>query len=116
MDVRPSIIVPLVLLAVYASRSTAAPGRPTPPTRDPHTPGFVEATELPDGAVPPADADGNFIIGPTHEAAAEAVPHDGVPKGKTFEFTMNSEDSKIYPGIAPNPTLSARPIPTTPPR
>ena len=27
--------------------------RPTPPTRDPHTAGFVKATELPDGAVPP---------------------------------------------------------------
>ena len=40
--------------------------RPTAPTRDPHTPGYVTAKELPDGAVPPIDADGNFIIGPTH--------------------------------------------------
>jgi iron(III)-enterobactin esterase len=31
--------------------------RPKPPTRDPHTPGYVSAKELPDGAVPPANAD-----------------------------------------------------------
>src|SRR5437867_11651869 len=41
----------------------AVPPRPTPPTRDPLTPGYVTAKELPDGAVPPADPDGNFIIG-----------------------------------------------------
>ena len=72
--------------------------RPTPPTRDPHTPGYVTAKELPDGAVPPANVDGNFIVGPTY-AAAE-MPVDGVPKGTVIEFTMNSSDSKIYPGIA----------------
>ena len=42
--------------------------RPAPPTRDPNTPGYVTAKELPDGSNPPANADGNFIIGPTHEA------------------------------------------------
>ena len=35
------------------------------------TPGYVTAKELPDGAVPPPDADGNFIIGPTHNPAPE---------------------------------------------
>ncbi len=28
------------------------PARPTPPTRDPHTPGYVTAKELPDGDQP----------------------------------------------------------------
>ena len=79
---------------------TAAPARPTPPTRDPHTPGVVTAKELPDGTVPPADADGNFIIGPTHPPAPETTLQDGVPLGTTYEFTMSSADSKIYPGIA----------------
>ena len=41
-----------------ASAQPAARGnRPPPPTRDPRTPGYVtatNATELPDGAVPPA--------------------------------------------------------------
>src|SRR5689334_5699556 len=74
----------------------ASPARPTPPTRDPHTPGYVDAKELPDGQVPPADADGNFIIGPTHPRAPEMEAHDGVPQGTLYEFTMESNDSKYY--------------------
>jgi iron(III)-enterobactin esterase len=74
--------------------------RPAPPTRDPHTPGYVTAKELPDGQVPPANADGNFIIGPTHNAAPEMEVKEGVPQGTVYNFEMQSEDSKIYPGIA----------------
>ena len=74
--------------------------RPVPPTRDPHTPGYVTAKELADGAVPPADADGNFIIGPTHNIAPELAGHDDTPNGTVVEFTMSSAESKIYPGIA----------------
>ena len=48
--------------AANAPARDARPRRPTPPARDPFSPGFVEAKELPDGTVPPADADGNFII------------------------------------------------------
>jgi enterochelin esterase-like enzyme len=87
---------------------TAAPAqppssRPTPPTRDPHTPGFVDARELPDGTLPPVDAVGNFIVGPTHEPAPEATVHDGVPQGRICEITMTSAESRIYPGIARDP-------------
>jgi hypothetical protein len=74
--------------------------RPTPPTRDPNTPGYVAAKELPDGELPPADADGNFIIGPTHNPAPEALVQVGVPQGRLCTFSMSSADSKIYPGIA----------------
>jgi enterochelin esterase family protein len=74
-----------------------------PPARDPKTPGFVTATELPDGAVPPTDVDGNFIIGPTHNAAPEMSEHQGVPKGTVHELTMQSTDSRIYPGIMRDP-------------
>jgi len=70
------------------------------PVRDPNAPGFVKAKELPDGAVPPENVDGNFIIGPTHTSAPEVAAQDGVPKGALYEFTMSSTDSKIYPGIA----------------
>ena len=73
---------------------------PTPPTRDPHTPGYVNAKELRDGLVPPANADGNFIIGPTHNPAAELSGHNDLANGTVIEFTMTSSDSKIYPGIA----------------
>jgi enterochelin esterase-like enzyme len=41
-----------------------------------------------------------FVIGPDYADAPELTPHDDVPKGNVHEFTMNSEDSKIYPGIA----------------
>ncbi len=74
--------------------------RASPPTRDPNTPGYVAAKELPDGAVPPVDADGNFIIGPTHHRAAEMAVQQGIPQGVVHSFTMNSGDSKFYPGIA----------------
>ncbi len=49
--------------------------------------------------LPAANADGNFIIGPTHTPAAEMTVQTGVPQGTVFEFTMESTDSKIYPGI-----------------
>jgi enterochelin esterase-like enzyme len=77
--------------------------RPPPLARDPHTPGYVAATELPDGTNPPADADGNFILGPTHVAAPEMTVQPGVPQGTVYNFTMNSAESKIYPGIARAP-------------
>jgi len=83
-----------------AAQTPPPPPRPVPPTRDPHTPGYVQAKELPDGAVPAADADGNFIIGPTHNPAPEMTVQEGVPQGTVQTFTMNSADSKIYPGIA----------------
>ena len=97
----------MVALTAGATSATAqpqavapSPVRPMPPTRDPHTPGYVEARELPDGANPPANADGNFIIGPTHNASPESSTPQDAPKGAVIEFTMNSAGSKFYPGIA----------------
>jgi len=88
-------------LATPAPAATAArPVRPTPPARDPHAPGFVPATDLPDGAVPSASDDGNFVIGPTHVADPATIAHDSVPHGTVYTFTMSSADSRIYPGIA----------------
>jgi len=86
-----------------AQSTTNRPARPTPPTRDPHTPGFVAAKELPDSANPPADADGNFVIGPTHHPAPEITVQTNVPHGIVYDITMNSADSRIYPGIARAP-------------
>lgn len=91
-----------------------APARPAPPTRDPHSPGYVKATELPDGTNAPDNADGNFIIGPTHTPAPESTVHPGVPQGKVIEFTMSSADSKYYPGIARDPGTFGTPDPNDP--
>ncbi len=88
--------------------------RPAPPTRDPHTPGYVEAKELPDGANPPAHVDGNFIIGPTYAAPPETSAQGDIPKGTVHEFTMNSADSKIYPGIARDAGALGKPDPADP--
>jgi enterochelin esterase family protein len=88
--------------------------RPTPPTRDPHTPGYVAAKELPDGSVPSPAADGNFIIGPTHSPAPELTEHPGVPHGAVYQFTMNSADSKFYPGIVRDPDTFGTPDPANP--
>jgi iron(III)-enterobactin esterase len=101
-----SICLLFSLTAIFnpALGQTPAPAqhteRPTPPTRDPHTPGYVAAKELADGSNPSANADGNFIIGPTHDVAPEMSVQGDVPKGTVIEFTMNSSDSKVYPGIA----------------
>src|SRR5262245_45261962 len=71
-----------------------------PPTRDPHNPNYPRATELPDGTLPPPGAEGNFIIGATHEPAPETVAKDGVAKGTVTSFTFASKDSTIYnPGL-----------------
>src|ERR1041385_2319018 len=60
---------------------------PGAPTRDPNSPGYVKAKELPDGQLPAATENGNFIIGPTHNPAKELAPKDPLD-GKVFVFTM----------------------------
>ena len=97
-----------------APNAPARPARPTPPTRDPHTPGYVTATELPDGINSSPEADGNFILGPTHNPAPEVTVQDNVPHGTVYNFTMESTDSKFYPGIAREPNTFARPDPNDP--
>jgi len=85
--------------------------RATPPTRDPHTPGYVTATELPDDTLPAPTANGNYILGPTHTPAPEST---GVPKGKLTTITMLSADSHSYPGIARDKGTFGTPDPTNP--
>ncbi len=108
----------LIAFSAAAYSQAAAPAqhtdRPTPPTRDPHTPGYVAATELPDGALPAANADGNFILGPDHAAAPERSAESDLKNGMVIEFTMNSSDSKFYPGIAREPGTFGTPDPENP--
>ena len=117
MTRRLSIAILIGLMAVVSpamAQNATAPQQPAPaapargnrppaPTRDPATPGYVKATELPDGAVPAVTAYGNFILGPTHPPAPEMTVKDGVPRGMVHNFTMESTASKIYPGIARQP-------------
>jgi enterochelin esterase family protein len=119
----------LSVLGQQAPPATSQPGAPSsgsmpaganrprpaqPPVRDAHTPGYPDAKDLPDGDVPPATADGNFVLGPTHTRAPEMDPQPGVPQGQVFDITMNSVDSKLYPGIARDPGTFGTPDPTDP--
>ena len=45
--------------------------------------------------------EGDFIIGPDYTNAPELTVRPGVPAGTVHDFTMNSADSKNYPGIKP---------------
>ncbi len=100
--------------STLAQSATNRPARPAPPTRDPHMLGYVTAKELPDGSNAPVAADGNFIIGPTHNRAPEMIVNTNVPQGTVYRFTMNSADSKIYPGIAREPKTFGSPDPADP--
>jgi enterochelin esterase family protein len=127
-------LIPAIVIALAASAATTpaqnaapaqqpapttpaapAPGnRPTPPTRDPQTPGYVSATMLPDGAVPPADAYGNFVIGPTRKPAPEMTVQPDALRGTVHNFEMQSTDSKIYPGIRREQGTFGTPDPNNP--
>ena len=106
-------LVSPVFAQAPAPPPAAAPGqapppgpRPPAPTRDPKTPGYVtatNATELPDGAVPPLDTTGNYVLGPTKPPAPEMTDQVGVPHGLVYTFMMDSTDSRLYPGIARTP-------------
>jgi iron(III)-enterobactin esterase len=107
-----------LIVALAAALQAAAPPqptpRPTPPTRDPHSSGYVAAKELPDGAVPPAGEDRNFIIGPTHNPAPEMALRHDVPHGDVHIFAMSSSESRMYPGIARDPGTFGAPDPNDP--
>ncbi|HYP07246.1 MAG TPA: alpha/beta hydrolase-fold protein [Bryobacteraceae bacterium] len=92
----------------------AKPQRTPPPTRDPNTPGYVKAKEMPDGELPSPKDNGNFVIGPTYKPAPEMTVKEGVPQGQIFEFTIDSKDSKIYPGISRDRNTPPQPDPNRP--
>lgn len=85
--------------------SSVPPPAATPATTPAPTPGATKAKAPPRplSKVPsPARTKDNveFVIGPDYAWAPELAVRTDVPKGKLIEFTMNSEDSKIYPGIS----------------
>jgi len=105
---------PLVLGILFCTIWSVNPIIAQIPIRDPHTPGYVTATELPDGTNPSPNVNGNFIIGPTHPPATESMVQANVPQGTIYRFTMNSKESKIYPGIAREPNTFGTPDPANP--
>ena len=113
----PAATAPAAQAPAPAQPGAAAPGGRRgggAPTRDPLTPGYVKAVELPDGEVPPVTGNGNYILGPTHPPSADMAEKEGVQKGTIQNFTMNSSDSKMYPGIARPMGATSREDPANP--
>lgn len=82
------------------TRAADAPGTPklTPVGVTPGTPGDWHGAP---GMNPPADQDGDFLIGPDYVPAPELKPGEGIPQGRVQQFVMESKDSKFFnPGIA----------------
>jgi iron(III)-enterobactin esterase len=116
MKIRARNASPGLTLLASLLGGLAQQTHPAYPTRDPHTPGYVQANTLPDGTLPSPTRDGNFILGPTHTPAPELTIHPGVPQGTVCELTLNSTDSKVYPGIARDPGTSVAADPDHPER
>jgi enterochelin esterase-like enzyme len=81
-----------VKLAGDEGRAAAQTGQ-TPPSAP-----VVDISRL--APLTPGAGDGDYIIRPPYANAPELTPRDNVPKGMVYEFTMDSTDSKIYPGIS----------------
>ena len=76
--------LPRLAFALFLAAGLAPAQRRTAPTRDPNTPGYVTAKDLPDGATVPLKQDGNFLLGPTHSPAPEMTVREDVPHGEIF--------------------------------
>jgi iron(III)-enterobactin esterase len=117
-----TLALALTALSVVSTNAFAAP--PTRPPTDPGTPALIAAgpgatekakaalnqapspndaasnpTNATPGANPPADIDGNFLVGPSYVPSPELTVKEGVPQGRIQQFSMDSADSKFYPGI-----------------
>src|ERR1700735_3506912 len=90
MNCRAWLDAPLLAAAALAFSPTASLADESKPA-----PGKAAEDKL---------ADGEFTIGPTYTNAPELTVKDGVRRGAVTQFVMNSEDSKIYPGIAKRQT------------
>ena len=89
-----------VFMCLFLFLETALSAPPTRRFDAPGAPPFVMLKGKP-GVNPPADADGNYVIGPEYTPAPESKVVDGVPQGKVVQFTMDSKEGKLFnPGIA----------------
>jgi iron(III)-enterobactin esterase len=73
--------------------------RPEPPRRAIDGPGAPLFTKIPTGNAL-SNQEGEFVIGPDYAAPPELTVVDDVPVGKVTQFTLESKDSRFYPGIA----------------
>jgi len=103
----PAAVAPA---AEPAAKPPAPPVRPPMPTRAPDGPG-APAFKVPGakpgdpalraapGVNPPVDAEGDWLVGPDYVPAPETKEIAGVPQGRVQQLTLDSAESKFYPGI-----------------
>ncbi len=103
MTSRSVFFASIILAAVsvplaWAADATTAPAPKAPAAKAPAAPISAKAS--------PARTTDNveFRIGPDYAYAPEVERREGVPRGEVHTLTMNSEESKIYPGIAKGQT------------
>jgi enterochelin esterase family protein len=92
-------------LAAQAT-ATSAPAAAAPGSRDPQTPPALIVSPPADAVAvekhPPLDGTGNFTIASTSTWADVPVmtTPENVPKGTVTMFTMRSEETQMFPGVA----------------
>lgn len=77
-----------------AARKGGPPGPPITPAEQAE---IAKLADLP--AWKAGDGDGDYSIGPLYAPAPELTVREGVPHGRVVEFTMDSAESKFYPGL-----------------
>ena len=113
-----TMVLLFTLIAITARTLAQSPSLPKPPERPTPRPAIRIPPDMSPrrscrtGRLPPATADGNFILGSTHISTPENSGRRrvGPQTGIVIEFTMKSTDSKIYPGIARDAAPSEPPI------
>lgn len=96
-----SVMSLLIATAEAVDSPIAAPAtRPTPPTRSIHDSGAPPFTVIPGAGAGLPMGDGDFVIGPDYLAPPEATAADDVPHGQVQQFSLDSNASRFYPGIA----------------
>ncbi len=92
-------------LAAQAT-ATSAPAAAAPGSRDPQTPPALIVSPPADAVAvekhPPLDGTGNFTIASTStwaDVPAMTTP-ENVPRGTVTMFTMRSEETQMFPGVA----------------
>jgi hypothetical protein len=94
MNVRTRIQTATCCLALFVSAISDAQNQQAPP---------VDFTKFSPWSA--SANEGDYVLGPPYANAPELTPKDGVPKGMVHHITLNSTDSRMYPGIsktAPN--------------
>ncbi len=111
---RPLSVVslsPVLAAMMLGPLATAQNTPPTPPTRAANGPGapkWIVVGAQPASSEPraaagksaPADRNGDFLIGPDYVPAPELTAVHGVAQGSVQQFTMQSQDSQFFPGVA----------------